>query len=190
MSILRSHALVLVALAVLLVVAACGGATTPGASGSAGTAASQPVASEPVPSEPADGGVTVSNPPLVAATYKTGKLHAEITGEVTKTIDAPLQGNFSLTSEGTTILSYADANGDGGGVILSAEVNGITISTTDVSTGGSNADANVCTVVVTQSDASKVAGTFDCKGVLGVVASGPNPRNVAVDVRGTFEASS
>ncbi|MDQ2966489.1 MAG: hypothetical protein M3R57_11640, partial [Chloroflexota bacterium] len=66
---------------------------------------------------------------------------------------------------------------------------GIQVSTNDFYTGGSNADRNVCTVVVTQSDATKVAGTIECKGISGQVTSGTSPKEVTVDVRGTFDAS-
>lgn len=183
MSVLRSSVL-LVALVLLAVVAGCGGTPAPGTSASVG-AATTPAAPEP----PGDGDGAVDNPPLVAATYTTGKLHLEISGDVNKTLDLPLQANVSFTAEGTTILSYGDATGAGGGVILSAEVNGFTVSSTEIALGGSNQDANVCAVVVTQSDASRVAGTIDCRGILGVVTAGTNPQNVTVDVRGTFEAS-
>ncbi len=184
MSVLRFSVL-LVVLVFLAVVAGCGGTAAPGTSASVGTAATPPPEVEP----PDDGGGAVDNPPLVPATYTTGTLHLEVTGDVNKTLDLPLQANASFTAEESTILSYGDASGAGGGIILSADVNGFTVSSTEISLGGSNQDANVCAVVVTQSDASRVAGTIDCRGILGVVTSGANPRNVTVDVRGTYEAS-
>jgi hypothetical protein len=184
MSVLRSSVL-LVAVVLLAVVAGCGGTATPGTNASVG-AATTPA---PVTQPPDDDGTDATNPPLVPATYTTGTLHLEVTGDVNKTLDLPLQANVSFTAEGSTILSYGDASGAGGGVILSADVNGFTVSSTEIALGGSNQDANVCAVVVTQSDASRVAGTIDCRGILGVVPSGTNPQNVTVDVRGTYEAS-
>jgi streptogramin lyase len=184
MSVQRSIALFVLAFVLLPVVAGCGGAAVPGASASVpvGAGATPPAASPPAGQ--------LNNPPLVDAKYTTGTFHVEVTGDVTKTFDAALQGSVSFTSEGSTILSYADpTTGDGGGVVLSAAVNGVTVSSPAISTGGSNADSNVCAVVVTQSDASRVAGTFDCRRVLGVVAAATSATNVTVDVRGTFEAN-
>jgi hypothetical protein len=186
MSVLRSSALLAVALVLLPVVAGCGGAASPGTSASAGTGTG---ATQAAASQPAGGGGTVVNPPIVDATYTTGKWHVEITGEVTATLDNPLQGAFNVTDAGTTILNYQDATtGDGGGIVLSAAVNGVNVSSKAISSGGSNVDANVCAVVVTRSDATGLAGTFDCKGLVSVVA-GASPRNVTVDMRGTFEAN-
>lgn len=182
MSVRRSNALLVLAVILLPAVAACGGAAVPSPSVPVGAGATPPPASPPAGQ--------VSNPPLVDARYTTGTFHVEVTGDVTKTIDAALQGSFSFTSEGSTILSYADpTTGDGGGVVLSAAVNGITVSSPAISTGGSNSDSNVCAVVVAQADASRVAGTFDCKRVVGVVASATTATQVTVDVRGTFEAN-
>lgn len=189
MSVMRSSGLLMGLVLLLGVVAACGAATTT-ASGSLGAVATPPPASQPVQASTDPGTGTVSNPPIVVGAYTSGKFHVEISGDVTATIDASLQGGVSFTTAESTILSFADAaSGAGGGVILSAEVNGITISSPAVTTGGSNVDASHCNVAVTQSDASRVAGTFDCQGILGVVSSGTDAKTVTVNVRGTFEAS-
>jgi hypothetical protein len=187
MSVLRSSALLVAALVLVPVIAGCGGAAAPGGSASTSTGAG---VTPPPASQPAGGGGTVVNPPIADGTYKSGKWHVEITGDVTATLDNPLEGPYNNTSAGTTILNYQDATtGDGGGIVLSGGVNGVNMSSKAISTGGSNVDSNVCAVVVTRSDATGIAGTFDCKRILGVVTSGTNPTNVTVDMKGTFEAS-
>jgi hypothetical protein len=189
MSVVRSSGLFVALIVLVAVLTGCGG--TPGAGGSVNAGAKQPGASQPGggASTPVDNPPTVDNPPIVDGAFTSGNMHAEISGDVNTTLDFPLQGGMSITTGGSTVLSYADpATGNGGGVIISPEVNGITIASTQVSLGGSNADANICTIVVTRSDAAGLAGTFDCKRILGVVVDAAAGKNVTVDVRGTFEA--
>jgi hypothetical protein len=188
MSVLRSSGLLVLLVVVFVAVAACGGAASPGTSASVGASSTPAAASQPAEPTVVEGSPPVENPPIADGAWTSGKWHVEISGDVTATRDDPLQGGFNATTAGTTILAYADpATGDGGGVVL-GPVNGITLSSAAVSTGGGDSgDANVCSVTVTRSDASHLAGTFDCKGLLGAVA---NPaRNVTVNLRGTFEAS-
>jgi hypothetical protein len=188
MSILRPSGLLIGLVLTLAAVAACGSSASPSPSASVGAGTPAPV-SQPVASS--DGGTgTSSNPPIVDGAYTSGKLHVEISGDVTATLDFPLQGGLSMTSGGATILSFANTStGDGGGVVVAPTGNAITISSSTVSTAGGDTggDANVCTVAVTQSDASRLAGTFDCKRLVGVVANAS--KTVTVDMRGTFEAS-
>jgi hypothetical protein len=189
MSVLRSSGLLVVLVVLLPALAGCGGAAAPGASSSVPAGSTRAPASQPAEPTVVDASLPVANPPIVDGAWTSGKWHVEISGDVTATRDDSLAGGFNVTTAGTTLLAYADpTTGDGGGVIIGPEVNGITLSSAAVSlAGGDSGDANVCTVVVTQADASRLAGTFDCKRLLGVVASAS--RNVTVDVRGTFEAS-
>jgi hypothetical protein len=190
MSVLRSACLLATLVVVLAVAAACGGAASPGASSPATTGATPAPASQPAePSDaPAGSGGTVSNPPIADGAFTSGKLHLEISGDVTATVDVPLQGGLSFTQAGSTVLSYADpSTGDGGGVAISPDGNVITLSTAAVSTAGASVQATGCRITVTQSDASRLAGTVDCPGLPGVVAA--TAKNVTVNLRGTFEAS-
>lgn len=190
MSVLRSSALPIVLLVLLAAVAACGGAASPSASASLGTGSTQAPASQPVPPSSDGGTGTVSNPPIVDGAYTSGNVHIEISGDVTATFDFPLQGGASVTTAGATLLSFADtANSEGGGIVVASTGNAITLSSSRVSTAGGDTggDTNVCAITVTQSDASKLAGTFDCKRLVGVVAS--TSQSVTIDMRGTFEAS-
>jgi hypothetical protein len=191
MSVLRSGGLLAALVVVLAVAAACGGASTsPGASASVTTGATPAPASQSTePSDVPDGsGGTASNPPIADGAFTSGKLHIEVSGDVTATVDLPLQGGLSFTQAGSTVLSYADpATGDGGGVAISPDGNVITLSTAAVSTAGASVQATGCRITVTQSDASRLAGTVDCPGLPGVVAA--TAKNVTVNLRGTFEAS-
>jgi hypothetical protein len=185
MAILRSRALVLVALIVLLVVAACGGATTPGASGSAGTAASQPVAATPPVEPPADGNTAGSIPPIFAATYTKGAFHADISGDKTGTLDLQLRDGFS--AEGSTFINYGALGGDEATILTAPELIGVSASLGEVSIVGSTVDQNHCDVVITQSDATRLAGTFDCGDLVSFDSA--TGTNISLDMRGTFEAS-
>jgi hypothetical protein len=191
MSVLRPSGLLIVLVLALAAVAACGSSASPSTSASVAAGATPVPASQPA--EPTDvptdgGGPAFSIPPIVDAQYTTGKLHAEISGDVTTTLDAPLQGGLSFTSGDSTVLSYADATGsNGGGIVIGGGILGVTIATKELSTAGSTGDSNHCDVSLSQSDASRLAGTFDCKRLIGVVPDGS--RNVTVDMKGTFEAS-
>jgi hypothetical protein len=190
MSALRSSALLIALVVLLAAVAACAGTASPSASASLGAGTTPAPASQPV--EPStDGGTgTVNNPPIVDGAYTSGKLHVEISGDVTATLDFPLQGGMSMTTAGATLLSFADtATSEGGGIVIASTGNAITLSTKSVSTAGGNSggDSNTCTITVSQSDASKLAGTFDCKRLVGIVAT--SSTGVTIDMRGTFEAS-
>jgi hypothetical protein len=188
MSVLRSSAVPVGLVLLLAVVAACG-AASPTGSASIGAGTTPAPASQPVQPSSDAGTGTVNNPPIVDGGWTSGNLHIEVSGDVTATLDYPLQGGMSMTTAGATLLSFADAaNSEGGGIVVASTGNAITLSSSRVSTaGGDTGDANQCTIAVTQSDASKLAGTFDCKRLVGVVAS--ESRNVTVDMRGTFEAT-
>ena len=189
MSVLRTGALPIVFVVLLAIVAGCA-AGEPIVTSSIGGVATLPPASQPVEPSSDDGTGTVSIPPIVDGGWTSGKLHIEISGDVTATLDFPLQGGMSMTTAGATLLSYADpGTSEGGGVVVASTGNGITLSSAKVSTAGGagGGDANTCTIAITQSDASRLAGTFDCKRLVGLVAA--ESRNVTVDMKGTFEAS-
>lgn len=191
MSVLRSSVVPIVLVALLAAVAACGGTTSTSASASIGAGTTPPPASQPVQPSSDDGTGTVDNPPIVDGAYTSGKLHVEVSGDVTATLDFPLQGGMSMTTAGATLLSFAATatSEGGGGIVIASTGNAITLSSPQVSTAGgdSGGDANMCTITVTQSDASKLAGNFDCKRLVGVAANAT--QSVTIDMKGTFEAS-
>ncbi|HEY0443499.1 MAG TPA: hypothetical protein VGC90_04675 [Candidatus Limnocylindrales bacterium] len=186
----------LVFLAAALIVSACAGATSatssPAGGGASGAASTGPAAA--TPAQPAGGATAdpgaASNPIIADGTFTTGKFHADIHGDVTLTVDAPLQGGISVTAAGSTVLSFIDPkSGTGGGLSLSPEGNAVTISSPQVTTAGTSAAVGGagCTITVSTSDASRVAGTFDCHGLAGIVVA--SRKNVTVDMQGTFEAT-
>ena len=188
MSPLRSRGPAVSILALVVVVAACGSSAPSSASSSAASASA--AASAPAPSASASSGApssNPSNPPVVAGAFTTGKLHVEISGDVTATFDAPLLGAMSAASAGSTLLTYANSStGDGGSVVISDKSAGVAALSSSAGVSASGTRVN-CTISVTQSDASRVAGTFDCKHVLAILSNGSASGNV--DMRGTFEAA-
>lgn len=166
-----------------------GGSTAAGATaGTAATAGKQPTAgTQPTTATPLTG---ANNPPIADGAFGNGKLHVEISGDVNKTIDIPLQGAASFTAAGSTILNFADPTaGNVGAVAISPEGNVITVTSAAITAAGSSAMASGvgCTIAVTQSDASRLAGNFDCKRLPSLVNS--QTKQVIIDMRGTFEAS-
>lgn len=175
----------------IVAVSACGSAVPPAGGGATPASATQNPAVTPgtqsTPDAPVPG---ASTPPIADGAWTSGKWHVEISGGVSATLDAPLQGGFNFTDAGTTILSYADpTTGDGGAVQINSEGYAITLSS-PVSTLGISfisPTGSGCTVTMTQTDASRLAGSFDCKQLPGVVPS--TSKRVAVNLKGTFEAA-
>ncbi|MFL5679767.1 MAG: hypothetical protein ACJ77B_04125 [Chloroflexota bacterium] len=189
MSVLRSRGGVAACLAMTIALAACSGAASPttGGGGGGGGAATPGAAASSGGGAPAG---NPNNPAIADGAYTTGKLHADITGGVTTTIDVPLQGGLNMTAAGSTILNYADASGDGGGVALSTQGNAVTISSKAVTTAGASntsGASGTCSMTVTQADPNHLSGTFDCKGLPGFVVDGS--KQVVIDMRGTFDAA-
>jgi hypothetical protein len=188
MFVLRSSGPLVVLIVLVTTLIGCGGATTPGASGSVGTVS--PGDTPPPTTEPdAGASVPVDNPPILDGTFSTGKIHVEVSGEVNKTFDFPLQAGGGFSGQGSTVLTYGESATGAAVVILSAETQGFTISSPEFSVGGSSGEGNNCTISVSQSDAARVAGTFDCKGAIGLAGDGAAMKQVTADLRGTFEAS-
>jgi hypothetical protein len=193
MSVQRPAAVPAVLIAVLIVVAACGGgAASPGAASQPGGGATPGAATPNGEStdEPTDGpdggGGNVNVPPVLITAFTKGTFHAEVTGDTTATLDLTI--GMGLSAEGSTILNYGNAGDEQqASVIISPELIGVTASVGTFSIAGSTSDANHCDAAITQSDATRLAGTFDCRRL--VTFNSATSSNVTTDIRGTFEAS-
>jgi hypothetical protein len=176
MSVLRSSAFPIVFVVLLAAVAACGGTASPGSNAS--------ILAGATPSSD-DGTGTESNPPIVIGQFTKGTFHADVSGDATGTLDLAANGGFS--AEGTTIINYGETGGDQASMIISPELVGVSASMGALSIAGSTTDANHCDAVITQSDATRLAGTFDCGRL--VTYNGTTGTNINVTMRGTFEAA-
>jgi hypothetical protein len=175
---------VIVILTALASVAACGGSTSSGATATSGQG-STPAAATPPAEPPADGNAAGTIPPIFAATYAKGAFHADISGDKTGTLDLQLRDGFS--AEGSTFINYGEVGGDEATILTAPELIGVSASLGQVSIVGSTVDRNHCDVVITQSDATRLAGTFDCGDLVSFDSA--TGTNISLDMRGTFEAS-
>jgi hypothetical protein len=95
---------------------------------------------------------------------------------------------MSAASAGSTLLTYADSStGDGGHVIISDQNAAVAAISSSAGVSATGTRGVNCTISVTQSDASRVAGTFDCKHALAILNNAST--SGTVDMRGTFEAA-
>lgn len=171
---------------------ACGGTPAGSTVATAGPSTGAEPTTATQPSVDPGGGATTSNPPITIAAFTGGTFHAEVTGVVTTTLDYPLLGGQSIIIAGATIFAFGDASGASGAgvsVAITDEGNSLTISSPEVSLAGGNvgADANRCTITVTRSDASGVAGTIQCADLVAVYDN--LSKNGNVNITGTFEAT-
>ncbi len=176
----------------IVAVSACSNAVPPAGGAATPAGATQnPAVTPGTQATPGAPGPDATLPAIADGTWTSGKWHVEISGDVNATLDAPLQGGFNMTDGGQTVLSYANPTaGDGGSVIISEGGYAIEITSGAVTTGGISFISPTgagCTVTLTQSDNSRLAGSFDCKLLPGVVTS--TAKRVAVDLKGTFEAA-
>lgn len=176
----------------IVAVSACSTAVPPAGGGATPASATQIPAVTPgtqsTPGAPVPGATT---PPIADGDWTSGKWHVEISGDVSATLDAPLQGAFNMTDRGQTVVTYTSPTaGDAGSLIISEGGFAIEIRSAAVTTGGISfisPTGSGCTLTLTQSDNSRLAGSFDCKLLPGTVSS--TGKRVAVNLKGTFEAA-
>ena len=176
-------------LVVVLVLAACGGSaatTAPDGSGSAPTAPPDGQSAEPTapPASQGGNGGTGSVPTLTDGDWTAGTAHADVTGDVSATLDANLLVGLATTQGAATQLTYTTTDGQ-----ISVAINGPDVSVS-VSNGqwvGGGGTTTMCTSTFTKGDATNVAGTVTCNGSPIIDASGVAGKSANLVV--TFEAS-
>jgi hypothetical protein len=182
-SFLRQHGVIVLVLAVLLVGAGCGGDDDDSASSDA--AGSTAEGTSKTTEAPADDGASSSNsgdlPTLGDASYAKGTAHFEVSGDKDASYD--LLGGGATTG-GFTTLSFRD---DGTGATLaivwgdSESDPAVALAGEDFATGGTI--GKECSVSVDTSDATSVAGEFECKDMPGV----GGVQELKLDAKGSFE---
>ncbi len=146
--------------------------------------------SDPIVASPQPGtGTGTTNPPISVGTFTSGKVHADVSGVVTETLDFDLVGGQTISGADATIFTFTDGGTAAVAIGITNEGNTLSVSTAQLSVAGGTfgADSNQCAIVVTKSDAGGVAGTFDCKDLLAVYDN--LSKNGNVNVTGTFEAN-
>lgn len=190
----RSVAIILL-LASLSLIAACGGAANPaGGNGSATDAA----ATEATATEDAGGGgagngttggVVHDIPTIADGYYQTGTAHVEISGAKSQTADVGLIGAASGTFTGSTVLQYVTGEGnDGISVVIGLDKDaGASIAfTSAVVVAGGGAEQG-CSFNLDRNDASGIGGSFACSGLAGLAAGALTTSSV--NIAATFTAN-
>jgi hypothetical protein len=177
-------------MAVTILVAACGGSSTaPAALDGSGSDATPPEATAAGDNSGAGGGdagaAGQAIPDVADALYMTGTAHVEVSGQRTLTADAGLVPGASMTTGGTTLLSYSV--GEGQDAVLISISNGpdiglaVVLIAPSLTTGGDRTTG--CAFDVTRNDSSGLAGTFACRGLSTVGLD-----LATVDIEGSFSA--
>lgn len=168
----------------LVLVAACGSATTPGST--AETALDQGGAANPPAEAPEAGNAGgIAAPAIGDASYTSGTAHVEVTGQRSLSTDATLVPGASLTAGGSTLLLYGA--GEGQEAVVISISNGqdsglsMTITAPSLITGGDGSSG--CAFDLSRNDDSGLTGTFDCRGLATVGLDA-----ATVDVKGSFAA--
>lgn len=200
-----NRGLLAASLVVGLALAACGqsaSSAAPGGTGSAATPAgvspSAPPASsdgspsaEPTASQQASGGGgggTGGVPALSDGDWTAGVAHADVSGDVSGTIDAPLLVGLATTSGTTTQLTYVATDGSGQiGVAINDGTVAVSVSTTGWVGGGGTTEGAQCSATFSKGDATSVAGTVTCTRAPVIDSTGA--QNKFADITVTFEAS-
>ena len=166
-------------LAIAAITVACGGppAASAGGQSSQGSEASQGAgASEPVASTGGGGGGGGAN----------GSVTYQITGGYTRSGELPWVPLASTFADGTWYLAFTDTTGGGNQDVLAITGAGgsnvVVFGNSDFSIAGGIEPA--CTFNFTRQDASGAAGSFDCRGVMGIKS---DSSLVQVDFKGNFD---
>lgn len=195
-------------LAIGLMLAACGGGSTPTTGSGASSAAppggqsvepapstdgqsAEPVSpsasAEPPPSQ--GGGGTGSVPVLTSGDWTSGTARADVSGDVSGTIDANLLVGLATTDGDATQLTYISTDSQS---TIAVAINGsiVSISVTNGAAGwtggGGTTEGAQCSATFTKGDATSVAGTVTCDGAPVIDASGAINKTARMVV--TFEA--
>jgi hypothetical protein len=171
----------------VLFVAACGGSGSPKQAAQVTNTTSQTSQSSSNSSDSssasssAGGGTVPTN--ILDATYNSGKAHVEISGDANKSVDINSASGF--TGQGSTFLTFRDANGNSLTVTMSKTEagTGVAVTVDSLTTGGQFNEK--CRLELTQNDSSGLVGTFTCAGVDGVDSS-TDYHNL--NVKGSFSA--
>lgn len=160
-------------------------------SGAASAAASNDAgaSSEPAPSQGGGGGGG-DIPDIADGTWGAGTARAEISGDVTTTIDATMPASLGYTAEGLTVFVFTDAAGASviNITLSNDEPTGFSISSNsaNVATAGTWGDDG-CEIDVTKNDDSGIEATYSCNDIPAIAITAPTA--YTIDVKGEFEVA-
>lgn len=185
--------------AAVIVIAACGGSVSPAvsvsqspaASGSVspGTSGARGASGAPTASVGGGGGATAGIPAIADGSFRSGKVHVEVSGGKNETLDiGTLSGS---TTGGSTFLVYTTADiqkvvqlsllapteSDLGAVTVGTTVGAVTFTT--IGTWGKD-----CQVKITRNDTAGLSGEFSCSNA----PAAEGIRGFGVNFKGTFSA--
>jgi hypothetical protein len=187
---LRATAL---AVALGLGLAACGDDSSGESGGRGTTSTSAAPATTPTTAAPTSPGCPTSIVPSVRRyCYRNGTAHAEVSGAVTRTVDAPIEGtkaNALFPAPMDMILPYAGT--DGTSILVVGNTYPGTFPSNlpwgvRIQTGPGqawNAGEGECEITVKTATEQEIEGSFTCQGV-------PGETGGTVDATGTFLARS
>jgi hypothetical protein len=182
-----NRGLIGVVLSSAIALAACGGsAATNPPDGGAGSATPAANSTDAATTPASQGGGTGNVPALTAGDWTAGKAHAEVSGDVSGTFDAPLLVGLATTDGPATQLTYVDAATN---TQIAVAINGSDVSISVGNgewVGGAGTSGSPCTVQFTKGDASNVAGTVSCPDAVVIDSTGTGR---SADMTVTFEAT-
>lgn len=179
----RSGLLLLMPL--VLVIASCGGSSSPSQAAAVPTEAAPGQAPGDAGGAQAGGGSTQAVT-IAEATYTSGLAHVEVSGEKQLALDGQLVAGASMTAAGTTLLLYATGEGENASVfsISNGADTGLafTITAPGIVAGGDGTSG--CAIELTKNDGSGIEGHFDCSSLTTVGLD-----QATINVRATFSAA-
>lgn len=173
----------------LVLLAACGGTPSESAGGdtSQEPGASQPAASQPAASQGGGGGggggidVTLSD-----GSWTGGSAQVTVSGDATADIDAPLQSELSMTSGGSTTLSYISSSSQAA-VVIAIYTDSFAVSVTTADMTGGGGTTTTCDVTWHSTDDNNISADFSCPDSPSFTISGTS--GGTIDIEGSFTAT-
>ena len=185
---------IILLIASLTFLAACGGGSNPADGGGSATDAATTEATATADSGGGGSGngttgATAHDIPTIAdGYYKTGTAHVEVSGDKSQTVDVELIGAASGTFTGSTVLQYFTGEGtEGVSVVIGFDKeSGASIAfTSAVIVAGGGAEQG-CAFNLDRNDAAGIGGSFSCSGLAGLVAGALTTNTV--NIQATFTA--
>ncbi|HLA65229.1 MAG TPA: hypothetical protein VK600_01460 [Candidatus Saccharimonadales bacterium] len=181
-------------LGALLLIAVLGaGCAASGASPSGSNAPASKEATTPASGTASNGSASASVLPAASSVglpdgiYTAGRFSARLTGVITAVLDLALQPAGSMTSQGSTMLTYQGAHGTQL-VTVALVANGpstVTFSGSNITAAGISAEG--CSITITNAGSSRLTGSIDCHAMTAINASGSVVGTLYL--KGTFEAT-